>query len=945
MRKGQLRRFTIARKLTLCFLLTALLPLIIVTVWTYFEAESALRKQIQGHLLALREAKATQIETYAQERKFNVSTLARVPNLIEATQNLALAYKQFGPLNRSYMELDRQIRPFLNFSIEQARYADLILISAEGDVLFSIRQSINGGKNYYQDAYKNTELAKAFDRAKTLIETEISDFEYDNDIGQYVAYVAAPVFKDGVIVGVLALQIRNEEIYQVVNDYSGLGQTGETVVVSQLNNQVVFVSPVRSDPMAAFRRKVDIGSNTGLPIQQAVQGIRGSGVSQDYQGREVLAAWRYLPSLRWGMVVKQETLEAFAPVNALRTLVVGLGLVMIGLVVITATLVARSISRPIISLIQATRQIANGDLNQQVKIETHDELGELGQTFNKMTTKLKQSYETIEETVEIRTRQLQQTNEELDNARLAAEAANQTKSTFLANMSHELRTPLNAIIGYSEMLQEEASDIGEDGFVADLQKINSAGKHLLGLINDVLDLSKVEAGKMELYLETFAIDAVLEEVVTTIQPLIMKKNNTLKLNFAPNLGQMQADVTKLRQVLFNLLSNATKFTEQGVIELKVARQGETITFAISDAGIGMSKEQLNLLFQPFTQADASTSRKYGGTGLGLVISRRFCQMMGGDITVESELGKGSTFQVHLPIQVVEAKPVPVQQPVTTIIPANEGQLVLVIDDDPLVRDLLERFLRKSGFQVVVAADGEHGLELAHKLKPMAITLDVMMPGMDGWAMLTRLKSEPALAAIPVIMLTMLDDKNLGYTLGAAEYLTKPIDHSRLNTLLQKHLRLSKGNNVLVVEDDQVTRQLTRRLLEKEGFVVREAENGQLGLQAVTDHKPDLILLDLMMPVLDGFEFITQLRQHPEWQNIPVVVLTAKELTNAERQHLNRSVEKFLQKGVYNRDDLLQEVYSVLSMWLAHDVTAEHFFPEAHSTTGVQGSVSFQLADK
>jgi CheY-like chemotaxis protein len=453
---------------------------------------------------------------------------------------------------------------------------------------------------------------------------------------------------------------------------------------------------------------------------------------------------------------------------------------------------------------------------------------------------------------------------------------------------------------------------------------------LLGLINDILDLSKVEAGKMALYLEDFDISKMVAEVASTVQPLMAKNGNRLEVICPADAGRMRADTTKVRQTLFNLLSNASKFTEKGIIRLEVARVSShqsaviggrahaqsgspntdhcsLITFQVSDTGIGMTPEQMGRLFEAFSQADASTTRKYGGTGLGLAISRKFCRMMGGDLAVSSQPGKGSTFTATLPAEVRSQPSGSGTSFLTRPTTGTSGTTVLVIDDDPAARDLIERTLNKEGFRVLLANDGPSGIEMARELRPRVITLDVMMPRMDGWAVLTALKADSATADIPVIMLTIVDEKQIGFALGASDYFTKPLDWSRLAASLQRYRTPAIRQTVLVVEDDAPTREMLRRTLAKESWEVLEAENGRAALGKLNGLVPGLILLDLMMPEMDGFEFMEELRQRPECRQVPVVVITAKDITEQDRQRLNGQVARVMQKASLRMEDLAREV--------------------------------------
>jgi signal transduction histidine kinase/CheY-like chemotaxis protein len=518
----------------------------------------------------------------------------------------------------------------------------------------------------------------------------------------------------------------------------------------------------------------------------------------------------------------------------------------------------------------------------------------------------------------------------IQNARLFSEIeeksrqlaeASQHKSQFLASMSHELRTPLNAIIGLTEMMVTNATRFGTDKALEPLRRVNAAGTHLLGLINEVLDLSKIEAGKLDLNPEPVNLSRLIDEVIGTAGQLAEKNQNRLVVDGADNLGPLITDPMRLKQILLNLLSNACKFTKEGEVALRVRQVADGrdwIELAVSDTGIGMTAEQQAKLFQDFTQADSLTARRYGGTGLGLALSRKLARMMCGDVTVTSEAGKGSTFTVRLPSS-REAQEVPLAEVGRDGARTMQSDCILVIDDDPTARELISHRLEAEGFSVVTATGGLEGLKRAKELRPRAITLDVMMPDLDGWSVLAALRQDAQLSEIPVIMVTILDEQRRGMALGAIGYLTKPIDRERLNALVQRFRAPARGAKILLVEDDPVQRERARAWLEPQQWIVTEAANGREALRSIREERPDLILLDLMMPEMDGFQLVAALQQESGWRDIPVIVITAMDLTAADRARLNSGIESVLVKDSFEPGELVDRIRRLVHASQASDL--------------------------
>jgi signal transduction histidine kinase/DNA-binding response OmpR family regulator len=528
------------------------------------------------------------------------------------------------------------------------------------------------------------------------------------------------------------------------------------------------------------------------------------------------------------------------------------------------------------NLAHSMLMIARGDLATPIPAAGPDELGDMSRALVVFRDNA---------------REIHVAKEEADKARLEAEAASRTKSAFLANMSHELRTPLNAIIGYSELLVEDATDRGDSTSVEDLEKIQGAGKHLLGLINGILDLSKIEAGRMDVYLEQIYLSKLVDDVRTIVEPQVKKNGNELVIDCPANIGSMRTDLTKLKQGLINLLGNAAKFTKDGKVRLALSRElgadgVANVIFRVSDSGIGMTDEQMARLFQAFSQADSSTTRNYGGTGLGLTITRHFAVMLGGSIEVASKPDEGSTFTLTVRDQPMQAAVEADDIVVSTTAHDASALTVLVVDDDPTVHGVLAATLGKEGYQVLHARDGAEALHIMRKSPPDIVTLDVMMPKVDGWSVLGMMKSDPDLEHIPVIMVTIVDDRNLGYSLGASEFMTKPIDRARLVALVQRFTGQETSGLVLIVDDDAEVRHIARATVQSAGLATAEAANGRAALDWLHGNpRPALILLDLMMPEIDGFEFLERVRENDELRDVPIVILTAKELTESERAFL------------------------------------------------------------
>lgn len=532
------------------------------------------------------------------------------------------------------------------------------------------------------------------------------------------------------------------------------------------------------------------------------------------------------------------------------------------------------------------------DFNTVKRMQVQNVLDAMGGSLNNAMT-----YKTVQK----QSFKLEQANQELlESDRL--------RSEFVANMSHELRTPLNSIIGFSAVMSKNRDGNLVEKDLNYLEKVNRNGKHLLGLINDILDLSKIEAGKMDIELRATRLQDVIVDTCEMLQSQAEAKHIQLLFETSEAIPRIQTDSDKLKQLLINLVGNAIKFTDQGSVTVRLIQHADTIVIKVEDTGIGIPEDKIHSVFEPFRQADAGTTRKYGGTGLGLAISRSIADMLGGSITLTSVLNQGSVFALELPfIAVPEGQSAPLQNTLDINAASLAGKKILVVDDDPDARELLSNYIFEQGAIIIPAASGEEALQLARQHQPDLITLDIMMPGLDGWATLQAIKADAQIADIPVVVVSIVADKSKATVLGAVDAVTKPVVQSELLATLQRSVGAGTGKNILVIDDDREIWELYKDALSASVARIEFAENGRVGLQKLESYNADLVFLDLMMPEMDGLSFLRVLRTDKRLLSLPVVVVTAKQLSAAERRELGLRVVDIVEKGDQMAEGRLLEI--------------------------------------
>ena len=937
----------IKAKLILVLVSVGLIPLFAVSWFVLEQSRETISRDVFNHLISVRDGKLSQIQLLDRRVKSDIKVLAQSSHMGAALDAFSSAV-QDGEIDLEQYNYFESIEYGTSFRyfLEEYRYYDLMLVTLDGDVVYSTKRESDLGQNIFTSPLAKSQLAnwleKGFEKAV------VTDFQiYAPSDGRVISFLIAPIDQGSGTIGAVVLKMTNRALNEIMLERSGMGKTGETYLVGpdRLMRSDSFLDRNNRSVSASFKNP-ELGSVETKASQAALEGKTGRAIHADYRNVSVLNA--YLPvkfgAATYALIAEIDESEAFESIEKLQYLVVVMAAGVALLMLILAYVIANIVTRPILALTQSSIEIANGNLDQKVEIQRDDELGMLSDNFDKMRLSirakifeveenretLRRNNETLEERVEGRTR-------ELEAALIVAEEATEAKAQFLANMSHEIRTPMNAIIGLSNLaLETVLSDKQKDY----LTKIEGSGKALLGIINDILDFSKIEAGKLAM--EEIAFDLhsdVLENLSSVIGMKAAEQGLELLYDFDADLPTaLVGDPLRLGQVLINLGNNAIKFTEKGEITLarQVSSQSDDQVFLrieVRDTGIGMTKEQTDKLFQAFSQADSTTTRKFGGTGLGLTISKSLVELMDGEIGVDSEAGKGSTFWFTARFGRASEEDVKVRRQLDIDL---KGLKVLVVDDNPTARTILSRYLIAFEYDVSEAGSGEEAIGILETAPENAqfdlVLMDWKMPNMDGLEATRRIKSDDKLSTVPaVMMVTAYDREKLEEESSGTLYegvLVKPVSQSSLldgilgafgKELGIRERRKSQslpshclGARILLVEDNDINQQVATEILEKAGCEVTLAVDGREGVKAAQERPDyyDCILMDIQMPVLDGYGATKEIRNDERLNDVPVIAMTANAFSSDRDQALEVGMVDHVAKPIEVRN-----LFDVMGQWI------------------------------
>ncbi|HLB05447.1 MAG TPA: response regulator [Thermodesulfobacteriota bacterium] len=960
-----LKRGGLQRKIFILMLLVGVLPGIVGVTSVYFMGERLVMQSVGPGIVGTAEKAASEVDTILEYEIMHMDQFANLANIREFTRKANERYRsKDADKFRREMEtlwassdprtlktlLENEASLFLNTLIQEPTgYCNIIVTDEKGIIIAStgyVPEFSYAEQTWWKEAMKG----KSYVGGPHLCPPGrgIHDFHF-------AVSIRDP--EGGMPLGVLFVDRDLQHILGSLKNFR-YGRTGHLEIIDSKGSYVIETLGGQEESVPEW-----------LIREISSQKKNGWSVGIDEHGKESAKGFASTRFSGWYVVLSQDLDEIYTPLNSLVWGAAGPGfLTVIILATIWFNISRKIILRPISQLSEGAYQIGHGHLDHRFNIKTGDELEGLSHEFNTMAEnlsaseeKLKRWNDDLREEVYKRTSEFEEANEELKeskeelqeslhqvmtlndelhankeelsrrnedlaSANLRLREMDRLKSEFLANMSHELRTPLTAIIGFSELLVDRIMGELSEEQAGSVENILTSGQHLLKLINDILDLSKIEAGKMELHMEAFQLGTIIGFVKKTVSPLVERKGQTLKVEVADGIPDICADPGKIKQLLLNLVGNAVKFTPNGgTITIGADFKDNYFAISVTDTGIGIRHEDREKIFQEFQQAESSTSREYGGTGLGLTLTKRLTEMHGGKIEVESEVGKGSKFIAYLPLRIEKRPPlieerigVGPEKPTVEVgiltrpQPRPETQpLILVVEDDPKLSKLLTVYLDQAGYRVETAMDGEEAIKKAKQLQPFAITLDIMLPKKDGWVVMQELKEVPETRDIPVIIVSMVENQELGFSLGAADYLVKPVSREDLLESIwvcSYGIRESKGTaNVLVVDDEPRIVEFLSTILKKEGFQVSSATGGEEGLRMAIEELPDFIILDLMMPKVNGFEVIRELKKNPLTRDIPVLVLTAKDLSREEKDKLLSDVARVVQKGGISKDELVEEI--------------------------------------